>query len=191
MTNSQSTNIYHQILKLPRNITEPDAYELLGVPRFEPDLKKIKGAAMDRNSLLQRMQNAENYEAVKRLEREVGEAMVCLTNPEKKAEYDRSLVPNAPAVKPPPVPLIPDLPPLFDDPPLSDLPPLFDDPPLAAEQPTQTFARFNEPTVEVAVLPDDPVEDVPHAQFAASEHRPQNAPTADGFEKRENSKHEK
>ncbi len=135
MTTSQSTNIYQRIFKLPPDITEPDAYELLGVPRFEPDLKKIKHALMDRNSLLQRIQNAENYEDVKRLERELGEAMVCLTNPETKAEYDRSLAPS--------------------------VPPLSNETPLPAEQATQSLARFDEPTEEVPVRPDDPVEDLP------------------------------
>lgn len=91
MTHPQDDNIYHRILELPEEVTNPNAYELLGLARFESDPKTIKTAAMDRNALLQRMQNAENYEAVKTLEREVGEALVCLTNPKTKAEYDQSL----------------------------------------------------------------------------------------------------
>ncbi len=86
-------------LKLPADVVQPDAYQLLGVERFEKDIQVIKTAAMNRNHLLQRMQNAENYEDVKRLEREVGAAMVCLSDPDKKADYDRRLAAdNAPEI---------------------------------------------------------------------------------------------
>lgn len=101
MESSQDVTIYHRILKMPEEIAEPNAYELLGLPPLEKDAKKIKQAAMDRNALLQRKQNAENYEDVKRIEREVGEALVLLTNPESKADYDRQL---ARALEPPPPP---------------------------------------------------------------------------------------
>ena len=45
----------------------------------------IKTAAIDRNDLLQRMQNAENYEDVKRLEREVAAAMVLFDRSRKES----------------------------------------------------------------------------------------------------------
>src|SRR5688572_30355451 len=104
MTKTQDENIYHRIVELPKEVTRPDHYQLLGRARLESDAKKIKTAAMDRNALLQRMQNAENYEAVKRLEREVGEAMVCLTNPQKKAEYDQKLNQTVAIMEAPPKP---------------------------------------------------------------------------------------
>lgn len=107
MTKTQDENIYHRILELPKEVTSPDAYQLLGLARFESDPKKIKTAAMDRNALLQRMQNAENYEAVKRLEREVGEAMVCLSNPTRKAEYDQKLTQPVAIMEAPPKPPAP------------------------------------------------------------------------------------
>ncbi len=132
MPRSSQSNIYHQILKIPARITEPNAYQLLGVEPFESDVNTIRQAAMDRNSLLQRKQNAENYDHVKRIEREVGQALVLLTNPQRKAEYDRQLANRAPKKSPPP---------------LRNVPPL--------EAPTRSAANPEDDTVEVTILPDD------------------------------------
>ncbi len=132
MTASPNENLYHRILNLSKDVTAPDAYQLLGLKRFESDPKIIKKAAMDRTGLLQVMQNAENYDEVKRLEREVGEAMVCLSNPQRKAEYDQSLREAVPSMEPPPPP------------------------PKPAAPVTMALANSAEPTVEVKILPPTP-----------------------------------
>ena len=137
MANSQDVTIYYRILKIPNHIAEPTAYELLGIPRFEEDAKTIKQAAMDRNALLQRKQNAENYEDVKRIEREVGEALVLLTNPEAKADYDRRLADRLAVMEPPPAPT------------------------GSWDRLTASFADPNAGTVEVEILPEDPAEAPP------------------------------
>lgn len=131
MAKSKSGNLYHRILKLPQHITQPDAYQLLGIPQFEQDVIKIKQAAMDRNQLLQRKQNAENYKDVKRIEREIGEALVRLTNPESKADYDRHLESAVSLMEPPPQIIPPE------------------------NRDTKSLTAADDGTIEVELLPED------------------------------------
>lgn len=50
-------NLYALVLGLPEDTTDPDHYEILGLPRFTEDQKAIHNATLDQNAKSPRMTN--------------------------------------------------------------------------------------------------------------------------------------
>lgn len=84
-------NLYALMLGLPEDLTEPDHYQLLNLPRFTDDQDRIREAAAIQNGRLLKWQNSEHFQASMELVREVVEAKRVLGTPELKQEYDRNL----------------------------------------------------------------------------------------------------
>ena len=89
MTNRAS--LYHRYLGIPRRIKEPTLYQLLGIDLFENDQDVIEIAADRQMNHLQRYESGEHAEHISRMLSEVAKARLCLTNPDKKAHYDKIL----------------------------------------------------------------------------------------------------
>ena len=91
-------------LGIPPSEQPPNAYRLLGVRPFETDLGVIRTAAERQTTHLRTYQLGEYSDLSQRLLNEVAAARARLTDPKKKAEYDRHLsqqraaAPPAPAV---------------------------------------------------------------------------------------------
>lgn len=66
----------------------PDHYRLLGVDKFEPDPDVISNAADRQMTYLRTLRNPE----AEKLLNEIATARICLLDPLKKNEYDRSLL---------------------------------------------------------------------------------------------------
>ncbi|MHC4402652.1 MAG: toxin-antitoxin system YwqK family antitoxin [Planctomycetota bacterium] len=99
---------YHQWLGIPPEEQPPDHYCLLGLRRFEKNADVIQAAANRQMAHLRTYQLGKRAAWSERLLNEVAAARVCLLNPRKKAEYDRSLrephretAPQAAALGPP------------------------------------------------------------------------------------------
>ncbi len=91
MTEESSVNLYALILKLPEHVTNPDHYEILGLPRFTDDAKAIRAASADQNGKILCWQNSKYYQATKQLTLQIVEAKRVLGTPERKKEYDEHL----------------------------------------------------------------------------------------------------
>ena len=86
-----SENFYHKFLDLPPDVTRPDHYQLLGVERFTDDLAAMKKALIERSTLLRGWDNSNFFREANKVLDEAIAANFVLEDPQKKAEYDRSL----------------------------------------------------------------------------------------------------
>ena len=89
MSQDDNTNLYAMILGLPDHITEPDHYELLGLPHLTNDIEAIREAAVVQNGKFLKWQNSKYFPESQRIHKQVVEAMQVLQNPETKREYDQ------------------------------------------------------------------------------------------------------
>jgi hypothetical protein len=82
---------YHKWLGIPTKDQPPHYYRLLGIELFESDPDVIAIAADQRMALVRSFQAGENSAVSQQLLNELAAARVCLLNPAKKADYDRTL----------------------------------------------------------------------------------------------------
>ena len=92
MSNDQpGFNPYHKWLGIPKDIAEPNHYQLLSLAVFETDPEVISSAADAQRGFLRTFQNGPHAELAKRVLDEVAEARKCLLQKDAKAEYDAQL----------------------------------------------------------------------------------------------------
>lgn len=89
-------NLYSLILGLSEDVTNPDHYQILGLPRFTSDLQAISEAAVSQNRKLLKWQNSDYFKDSLRLIQEIVEAKQVLENPETRRQYDRQFQENDP-----------------------------------------------------------------------------------------------
>lgn len=102
---------YEKWFKIPPKEQPPDHYRLLGIERFEGDTSVIDEAAEARAAFLHDVATGPQIALTQRLLNEVATARLCLTDAEKKADYDAQLqqprkaakkeIPEATVVQPP------------------------------------------------------------------------------------------
>ena len=88
---SDSFDPYYQWLAIPPRDQPPNRYRLLGIELFEENPAVIENAANQRMAHLRTFQNGPHGGWSQRILNELAAARICLLNPEKKADYDRSL----------------------------------------------------------------------------------------------------
>jgi len=100
---------YHKWLGIRPEEHPVTLYRLLGLVQFESDSEVISNAADQRVALLKSFQTGPHSQQSQQLLNEVAKATVCLLNPAKKAQYDRSLAEpaanQASHATPPPTPI--------------------------------------------------------------------------------------
>ncbi len=87
-------NLYHELLGLPEEITEPNYYVLLGVQPFEKDGNRIDDALTEcrfRLVGLELSPDSPFFDDAERLLEEVNEAYEILRSDVKRTRYDRAL----------------------------------------------------------------------------------------------------
>lgn len=84
-------NPYHQWLGLDAQLRQPNYYQLLGVHQGEIDAQKVSAAADWALARVQGLQPGAYAAQWARLQYEIAAAKQCLTDPAKRAEYDRQL----------------------------------------------------------------------------------------------------
>lgn len=82
---------YTAWLRIPENRRPPNHYELFGLPTLESDSERIRAAAMDRISLVRKYQIGQHAGDAIRLLGEMSRAFDCLTDAQRKLDYDRQL----------------------------------------------------------------------------------------------------
>ncbi len=92
---------YYEWLGIPPDEQPADRYRLLGIRRFESNLKVIENAAERQLLLLKTFQNGPHGPLTQQLMNEVSSARVCLLDERKKAEYDAELMGGS-SIKAPP-----------------------------------------------------------------------------------------
>lgn len=159
---AEPLNPYHAWLGLPADVSEPNYYQLLGLPEGEPDLEKIALAGDRATTRVRSHRPGPHARLWSQLLDEVFAAKNCLLEPGSKAAYDRQLggqVLDRPAVAPerrsaPPTPTKPKVD--YDRLPPGMAPPK----PEPANQP--------EPAYEPASQPDfEPVPDLPPSVYSS------------------------
>lgn len=91
MAIQDAVNLYALLLGLPKDVTEPNYYQILGLPAFTDDATAIRGAAAAQNGKLLKWQNSDYFKSSMKLAFEIVEALRVLENPEFKREYDDEL----------------------------------------------------------------------------------------------------
>jgi len=98
---------YHRWLGIPPKDQPPHAYRLLGLDAFEADPQVIRDAAERQMAHVRTYQLGPRSELSQKILNELAAAKACLSEPAKKAEYDRrlraSLAPAPPTGPPPPL----------------------------------------------------------------------------------------
>ena len=88
-------NVYVDWLKLPAKAVPPegppDHYALLGLPKFEDNAEKIRSHYGKRNKHVRGYAAGEHGERSQELLNELAKAMLCLTDEDRKRDYDASL----------------------------------------------------------------------------------------------------
>ncbi len=84
-------DFYKEWLGIPEGPRPPDHYELLRCRRFEDDLDKIRAHYKKLNAHVRKYATGQFSVQSQELLNELAKAMLCLTDPERKREYDESL----------------------------------------------------------------------------------------------------
>ena len=82
---------YHRWLGIPPNEQPANHYRLLGVSLWESDLEVIRDAVAQRMAHVRTYQLGKHLALSQRILNELGVAKACLSDPQKKAEYDTQL----------------------------------------------------------------------------------------------------
>ncbi|MBI3463167.1 MAG: pilus assembly protein PilM [Planctomycetes bacterium] len=82
---------YWEWLRIPPGNRPLNHYGLLGLAAGEPDLSRIRTAALERIAYVRRFQLSPRSDESIRLQLELAGAFDCLTNPERKRAYDQGL----------------------------------------------------------------------------------------------------
>lgn len=84
-------DFYKEWLGIPEGPRPPDHYELLRVRRFEDDQDKIRAHYKKLNAHVRKYATGQYSLQSQELLNEMAKAMLCLTDPERKRDYDESL----------------------------------------------------------------------------------------------------
>jgi len=85
-----SVALISSTLGVPADRWPPDHYELLGLPRGPADAARVEAHVLDRMERLRKLQLT-HPDAVTEAMNRLAQALVCLTDPKLKREYDASL----------------------------------------------------------------------------------------------------
>lgn len=97
--NDSLMDFYKEWLGIPDGPRPPDHYELLRVKRFEDDAEKIKAHYKKLNAHVRKYASGQYSVQSQDILNELAKAMLCLTDEDRKAEYDESLGREVPAKK--------------------------------------------------------------------------------------------
>lgn len=92
-------DFYKEWLGIPDGPRPPDHYELLRVKRFEDDAEKIKAHYKKLNTHVRKYASGQYSVKSQEILNEIAKAMLCLTDEDRKVEYDESLGREVPARK--------------------------------------------------------------------------------------------
>jgi hypothetical protein len=84
-------DFYKEWLGIPEGPRPPDHYELLRVRRFEDDVDKVRAHYKKLNAHVRKYATGQYSVQSQELLNEIAKAMLCLTDPERKRDYDESL----------------------------------------------------------------------------------------------------
>lgn len=84
-------DVYKEWLGIPEGVRPPDYYTLLRVVQFEDDVDKIRNNYRKLNAHVRKYATGQYLLRSQELLNELAKAMLCLTDPDGKAEYDASL----------------------------------------------------------------------------------------------------
>ena len=84
-------DFYKQWLGIPEGNRPPDHYELLRVVRFEDDPEKIRAHYKKLNGHVRKFATGQYMVQSQDMLNELARAMLCLTDAERKRDYDESL----------------------------------------------------------------------------------------------------
>lgn len=86
-----SLNVYQEWLGIPEEQCPPDYYALLRLVQFEDDAEKIQANYRKLNTHVRKYATGQHGKESQKLLNEIAKAMLCLTDPIRKREYDKSL----------------------------------------------------------------------------------------------------
>ncbi|MEY2725438.1 MAG: hypothetical protein RLZZ458_1305 [Planctomycetota bacterium] len=89
-------DVYKEWLGIPEGVRPPDYYTLLRLVQFEDDIEKVRGNYRRLNAHVRKYATGQYLLRSQELLNELAKAMLCLTDPDGKAEYDRSMGREAP-----------------------------------------------------------------------------------------------
>ncbi len=84
-------DVYKEWLGIPDGPRPPDHYELLRCVRFEDDTEKVRAHYKKLNAHVRKYATGQYSVQSQELLNEMAKAMLCLTDPERKRDYDESL----------------------------------------------------------------------------------------------------
>lgn len=84
-------DVYKEWLGIPEGVRPPDYYTLLRVVQFEDDTEKIRGNYRKLNAHVRKYATGQYLLRSQELLNELAKAMLCLTDPDGKIEYDQRL----------------------------------------------------------------------------------------------------
>lgn len=84
-------DVYKEWLGIPEGVRPPDYYTLLRVVQFEDDTEKIRGNYRKLNGHVRKYATGQYLLRSQELLNELAKAMLCLTDPDGKIEYDQRL----------------------------------------------------------------------------------------------------
>lgn len=84
-------DVYKEWLGIPEGVRPPDYYTLLRLVQFEDDVEKIRNNYRKLNGHVRKYATGQYLIRSQELLNELAKAMLCLTDPEGKREYDESL----------------------------------------------------------------------------------------------------
>lgn len=84
-------DVYKEWLGIPDGPRPPDQYELLRLVRFEDSTDKVRANYKKLNAHVRKYATGQYAVISQNLLNELAKAMLCLTDPERKREYDESL----------------------------------------------------------------------------------------------------
>lgn len=90
-TDVAEIDVYKEWLGIPDGVRPPDYYTLLRLVMFEDDAEKIRSNYRKLNSHVRKYATGQYLVRSQELLNELARAMLCLTDPEGKSEYDESL----------------------------------------------------------------------------------------------------
>ena len=84
-------DVYKDWLGIPEGTRPPDHYTLLRLVQFEDDMEKVRGNYRKLNAHVRKYSSGQYLIQSQELLNEMAKAMLCLTDPDGKHEYDLSL----------------------------------------------------------------------------------------------------
>lgn len=89
-------DVYKEWLGIPEGVRPPDYYTLLRLKQFEDDVEKVRANYRKLNTHVRKYATGQYLVRSQELLNELAKAMLCLTDPDGKAEYDRGQGRTAP-----------------------------------------------------------------------------------------------